>query len=201
MLGTHKAALDNPLPAPSRSRREATKLNQNRRGAPGSGCQAFDVSPRKMTQRFATILAVLLSTAISAALAGETAKSRDPVIEIYDYTGDEEIFLDAPTLEEIEKHGTRLFSDADISDLKPVEGFEGRFTVEVRASGKEQFLKTVFSGYVGQLVIVIDGKPRAETLHACAGCRVIDGSFGKDELRKIRTKLSRREKPKQKPGD
>jgi hypothetical protein len=29
-----------PLPAPSRSRRVATNLNLNRRGAPGSGCQA-----------------------------------------------------------------------------------------------------------------------------------------------------------------
>jgi hypothetical protein len=40
MLGTHKPALGNPLPAPSRSRRVATNLNLNRRGAPGSGCQA-----------------------------------------------------------------------------------------------------------------------------------------------------------------
>lgn len=162
---------------------------------------SFDVSPKKLTQRLAIIFASLLSTAIFGVLAEETAKPSGPVIEIFDYTGDEEIFLEAPTLEEIKRHGTRLFSDADISDLKPVEGFEGRFTVEVRASGKEQFLKTVFSGYEGQLVMVIDGKPRAETLHACAGCRVIDGSFGKDELQKIRTELSRREKPKQEPGD
>jgi hypothetical protein len=36
----NKPALGNPLPAPSRSRRVATNLNLNRRGAPGSGCQA-----------------------------------------------------------------------------------------------------------------------------------------------------------------
>jgi hypothetical protein len=40
MLGTHKLALGNPLPAPSRSRRVATNLNLNRMGAPSSGCQA-----------------------------------------------------------------------------------------------------------------------------------------------------------------
>ena len=42
----NKAALDNPLPVPSRIWRVATNLNQNRRGAPGSGCQAFDVVRR-----------------------------------------------------------------------------------------------------------------------------------------------------------
>ena len=40
---SNKAALDNPLPAPSRIWRVMTSLNLNRRGAPGSGCQAFDV--------------------------------------------------------------------------------------------------------------------------------------------------------------
>ncbi len=44
MLGTHKAALSNPLPLRSRSRRMGRNLNQNRRGAPSSGCQAFDVA-------------------------------------------------------------------------------------------------------------------------------------------------------------
>src|SRR5690606_18961255 len=36
----NKAALGNPLPAPSRTQRVATNLNLKRRGAPGSGCQA-----------------------------------------------------------------------------------------------------------------------------------------------------------------
>jgi hypothetical protein len=40
MLGTHKTALGNQLPAPSRSRRVATNLNLKRRGALGSGRQA-----------------------------------------------------------------------------------------------------------------------------------------------------------------
>jgi hypothetical protein len=44
MLGTHKAALDSPLPPRSRSRRVVTNLNLKRGGAPGSGCQAFDVA-------------------------------------------------------------------------------------------------------------------------------------------------------------
>ncbi len=37
MLGTHKAALGNPLPAPWMSRRVPPNLNLKRRGAPGSG--------------------------------------------------------------------------------------------------------------------------------------------------------------------
>jgi hypothetical protein len=36
----NKPALGNPLPAPSRILKVATNLNQIRRGAPGSGCQA-----------------------------------------------------------------------------------------------------------------------------------------------------------------
>jgi hypothetical protein len=40
ILGTHKPALGNPLPALSQSRRVARNLNLKRRGDPGSGCQA-----------------------------------------------------------------------------------------------------------------------------------------------------------------
>jgi len=47
MLGTHKAALDNPLPVPSRIRVVVTNLNLNRRGAPGSGCQASTLGLEK----------------------------------------------------------------------------------------------------------------------------------------------------------
>ena len=43
----NKTALDNPLPAPSRIRKVATNLNLSRRGAHGSGCQAFYV-PREI---------------------------------------------------------------------------------------------------------------------------------------------------------
>ncbi len=40
MKNANKAALGNPLPALSRSRRVVRNLNLNRRAAPGSGCQA-----------------------------------------------------------------------------------------------------------------------------------------------------------------
>ena len=45
----NKPALDNPLLAPSRSRRVATNLNLKRRGALGSGCQASTLGPEMKT--------------------------------------------------------------------------------------------------------------------------------------------------------
>jgi hypothetical protein len=44
----NKTALDNPLPVPSQSRRVATNLNLNRRGAPGSGLPGLDVQQENM---------------------------------------------------------------------------------------------------------------------------------------------------------
>ena len=57
----NKAALGNPLPAPSRSLRVATNLNLKRRGAPGSGCQASSLCQKQepMTSLI-TLLALFL---------------------------------------------------------------------------------------------------------------------------------------------
>jgi len=59
MLGTHKSALGNPLPALSRSRRVATNLNLNRRGAPGSGCQASTLLWLLVCQRTNSVISII----------------------------------------------------------------------------------------------------------------------------------------------
>ena len=65
---SNKAALDNPLHAPSRSLKVATNLNLKRRGAPGSGCQASTfgrkLSEMKTTIRFVVILAGCLAISV-----------------------------------------------------------------------------------------------------------------------------------------
>jgi len=113
-----------------------------------------------MTRRLSTIILGILCSASLCILADEADKVSGPIIEIYDYTGDEPIFLRAPSFEEIKKHGKRLFSDSDIKDLKPYEGSDSRFTLEVTEKGKKQFLKTIASGSDGELVMVIDGNPQ-----------------------------------------
>jgi hypothetical protein len=47
----NKPALGNPLPALSRSRRVATNLNLNRRGASGSGLPGLDVRQQEPKHR------------------------------------------------------------------------------------------------------------------------------------------------------
>ena len=131
----------------------------------------------------------------SIALADDSASPEGTVIEIYGYTGDKIFFDEAPTLDEIKENGERLFSDSDIDDLKPIDGMEGRFKVEVAPSGKKRLLEMIASGfYEGEVFLVIytDGKPVASGLHFCAGCRAMDGWFAKDELDEIRKTLARR---------
>jgi hypothetical protein len=79
MLGTHKPALGNPLPARSRSRRVARSLNLNRRGAPGSGCQASPLAGKFLrsltaachTPMKTTVLLILLVISTIVAMASE----------------------------------------------------------------------------------------------------------------------------------
>jgi len=114
------------------------------------------------------------------------------LIEIYDYVGDTIFFVDPPAISEVKEHGKLIFSSADIADLKPVKGFDGRFTLEVKEDAKADFWKLINEGYAGQLVLVINGTPHVQTMHACRGCRVVDSSIESKLLEELRGKLKNR---------
>ena len=63
-----KAALDNPLPALSRSRRALANLNLKRRGALGSGCVDFNVEPNMMRVTWIAGVAVVVLAGSAALL-------------------------------------------------------------------------------------------------------------------------------------
>ena len=76
MLGTHKPALGNPLPAPSRSRRVATNLSLNRRGAPGSECQASTFAIKMESFLIIFIFFGILAALIAGAAVATSKRGR-----------------------------------------------------------------------------------------------------------------------------